>query len=234
MHRRDQIAANLRTIRSRVERAGGDPDAIVLVGVTKGQPVDVCQAAVRVGLVVLGENRVQEALPKMDEVPGALWHLIGHLQTNKARHAHRFVLIQSLDSIHLAEALAERGGAEALLEVNVAREAQKHGVAPVEAVAVAARVADLVRLRGLMAMGPAVGDPRPAFAELRQLRDEAEQRLGRALPILSMGMSDDLEPAVAEGSTMLRIGRALFGERPSAEKRQFGGQDFTESRRSAR
>lgn len=215
MHRRDQIGANLATIRSRIERAGGDPDGVAIVAVTKGQPVEVCQAAVSVGLSVLGENRVQEALHKVDEVPGAVWHLIGHLQTNKVRHAHRFALIQSLDSVRLAEALAERGGADALLEVNVAREAQKHGVGPEEAVAVGALVADLVRLRGLMAMGPTDRDPRPAYAELRRLRDEAEQRLGRELPILSMGMSDDLEAAVAEGSTMLRIGRALFGDRPA-------------------
>jgi len=213
VHRRDQIAANLASIRRRVERVGGDPDAVTIVGVTKGQPAEVCQAAVSLGLAVLGENRVQEALGKMDQVPGAVWHLVGHLQTNKVRHAHRFALIQSLDSVRLASALAERGGAEVLLEVNVAREAQKHGVPPEEALTTAARVAGLLVLRGFMAMGPALRDPRPAFAELRRVRDEAQQRLGIALPILSMGMSDDLEPAVAEGTTMLRIGRALFGER---------------------
>lgn len=213
MHSRDQIAANLASIHRRIERAGGHPVAITIVGVTKGQPPEICRAAVSLGLAVLGENRVQEALGKMAEVPGAVWHLVGHLQTNKARHAHRFALIQSLDSVRLATALAERGGAEVLLEVNVAREAQKHGVPPEDAVATAARVASLLDLRGFMAMGPTRRDPRPAFAELRRLRDEAEQRLGGALPILSMGMSEDLESAVAEGSTMLRIGRALFGER---------------------
>jgi len=213
MSRRDQVDANLAVVRERVRRAGGDPDAIALVAVTKGQPVEACRAAVAAGLTVLGENRVQEALGKMDSVPGAEWHLVGHLQTNKARHAARFALVQSLDSVRLAEALAARGGAAALLEVNVAREPQKHGVAPAGAVETAVRVAGLVDLRGLMAMGPAVGDPRPAFAELRRLRDEAEQRLGRPLPVLSMGMSDDLEAAVAEGTTMVRIGRALFGFR---------------------
>jgi pyridoxal phosphate enzyme (YggS family) len=181
-----------------------------VVAVTKGQPVEVCRAAVDVGLTVLGENRVQEALTKIDAVQGATWHLIGHLQTNKVRHAGRFVLIQSLDSVHLAEALAARGGGAVLLEVNVAREAQKSGVPPEAALITAGRVAELVDLRGLMAMGPAAGDPRPAFAELRRIRDESEQRLGRRLPVLSMGMSDDLEAAVAEGSTMVRIGRALF------------------------
>ncbi|HKA50003.1 MAG TPA: YggS family pyridoxal phosphate-dependent enzyme [Candidatus Dormibacteraeota bacterium] len=213
MYRRHQIDANLASIRRRVAQAGGDPDAITIVGVTKGQPVDVCRAAVSLGLAVLGENRVQEALSKMDEVPGAAWHLVGHLQTNKVRHAHRFALIQSLDSVRLATALAGLGGAQVLLQVNVAREPQKHGVPPEDAVATAVQVAALLDLRGFMAMGPTRGDPRPVFAELRRLRDEAEQRLGSALPILSMGMSEDLESAVAEGSTMLRVGRALFGER---------------------
>ena len=213
MYRRHQIDANLASVRRRVEEAGGNPDAVTIVGITKGQPADVCRAAVSLGLAVLGENRVQEALSKMDEVPGAVWHLVGHLQTNKVRHAHRFALIQSLDSVRLATALARLGRAQVLLQVNVAREAQKHGVPPEEAVATAAQVAALVDLRGFMAMGPARGDPRPAFAELRRLRDEAEQRLGSALPILSMGMSEDLESAVAEGSSMLRVGRALFGER---------------------
>ena len=222
MHRRDQIAANLAGIRARIERAGGDPDAIAVVAVSKGQPAEACAAAVEAGLTVLGENRVQEALDKMDRVPGAAWHLIGHLQTNKARHAGRFAMVQSLDSARLAEALAARGGVAALLEVNVSREAQKHGVAPEAAVATAAAVAGLVDLRGLMAMGPAAGDPRPAFAELRRLRDEAEQRLGRSLPVLSMGMSEDLEAAVAEGTTMVRIGRALFGSEHWLETRRGG------------
>jgi pyridoxal phosphate enzyme (YggS family) len=213
VHRVDQVAANLAAVRARIERAGGDPDAITIVAVTKGQPAEACRAAVAAGLTVLGENRVQEALDKMDEVPGATWHLIGHLQTNKARHAGRFALVQSLDSTRLAGALAARGRVAALLEVNVSREARKQGVAPEEAVAAAAAVDGLVELRGLMGMGPAGGDPRPAFAELRRLRDETEQRLGRPLPVLSMGMSADLEAAVAEGTTMVRIGRALLGPR---------------------
>jgi pyridoxal phosphate enzyme (YggS family) len=215
VHRVDEVAANLAAVRARIERAGGDPAAITIVAVTKGQPAEACRAAVAAGLTVLGENRVQEALDKMDHVPDATWHLIGHLQTNKARHARRFALVQSVDSVRLAEALAARGGVAALLEVNVSREARKSGVAPEDAVATGAAVAALVDLRGLMGMGPAAGDPRPAFAELRRLRDEAEQRLGRRLPVLSMGMSDDLEAAVAEGTTMVRIGRALLGPRPA-------------------
>ena len=216
----DEVAA-LAAARARVleriaaaaGRAGRDPAAVALVAVSKTVPAARVRAAIEAGLDVLGENRVQEALDKMADVPGATWHLIGHLQTNKARHAARFALVQSLDSVRLAEALAARGRVAALLEVNVSREVQKSGVAPEQAVEAAVAVAGLVDLRGLMGMGPASGDPRPAFAELRRLRDEAEQRLGRPLPVLSMGMSEDLEAAVAEGTTMVRIGRALLGER---------------------
>lgn len=210
------IAARLAGVRNRIERAGGDPEAIEILGVTKGQPAAVCRAAVALGLTRLGENRVQEALGKMAEVEGAEWHLIGHLQTNKVRlAAARFALVQSLDSIHLAEALAARGPQAVLLEVNVAREPAKHGFAPEQVPAAARAVSSLLQVRGLMGMGPLEGDPGPAFAELARLRSETEQVLGAALPILSMGMSHDLEAAVAAGSTLLRLGRALFGERES-------------------
>jgi pyridoxal phosphate enzyme (YggS family) len=210
---RPELAANLAQVRGRIEGAGRDPDLVEIVAVTKGQPAEVCQAAVDLGLSRLGENRVQEALRKMPAVQGAEWHLVGHLQTNKVRHAASFQLIHSLDSLELAQALAHRDSPPVLLEVNVSREPAKHGVAPESALELAEEVAQLLDLRGLMAMGPAEGDPRPAFAELRRLREQAEQRLGRSLPVLSMGMSDDLEAALTEGSTMLRLGRALFGDR---------------------
>jgi pyridoxal phosphate enzyme (YggS family) len=210
VHRGDRIAANLAAIRSRIERAGGDPDAIQVVAATKNRSAEECRAAVAAGLTVLGENRVQEALSKMDEVPGAAWHLIGHLQTNKVRHAGRFALIQSLDSVRLAEALAARGGAAVLLEVNVGREPQKSGVAPEAAISAAGEVAGLLDLRGLMGMAPLDGDADAAFAELRRLWEEARHRLGLPLPVLSMGMTEDLEAAVRAGTTMVRIGRALF------------------------
>jgi pyridoxal phosphate enzyme (YggS family) len=210
---RAQIAANLARVRERIEAAGGDPEALEIVAVTKGQPAEVAQAAVELGLTRLGENRVQEALEKMAQVQGASWHLVGHLQTNKVRHAARFELIHSLDSPRLARALAGRHQPPVLLEVNVSRDPAKHGVAPEGALQLAREVDGLLDLRGLMAMGPAEGDPRGAFAELRRLREDLQQRLGRPLPILSMGMSDDLEAAVSEGSTMLRLGRALFGDR---------------------
>ncbi|MBO0705125.1 MAG: YggS family pyridoxal phosphate-dependent enzyme, partial [Candidatus Dormibacteraeota bacterium] len=143
----------------------------------------------------------------------AEWHLIGHLQTNKARQAGAFALVQSLDSVRLADVLAERAPLPVLLEINVSREAEKHGVAPEEAEDVAAQVATRLDLRGVMGMGPVEGDPRPAFRELRALRERIEQRVGRGLPILSMGMSGDFETAVREGSTMVRLGTVLFGPR---------------------
>jgi PLP dependent protein len=210
------VAESLRTVQAAIERAGRDPDELTIVAVTKGFGADVCRAAVSAGLSILGENRVQEALAKMDEVEGATWHLIGHLQTNKVKAAaSRFALIQTLDSMHLAEALARHSSHQrVLVEVNVAREPQKSGVAPEEAVELVAGVSRLLDVQGLMAMGPSLGDPTPAFEELRRVRDQAQERLGKALPILSMGMSGDYELALRAGSTMLRLGTALFGPRP--------------------
>ena len=212
------VAGRLAEVRRRIEAAGRNPADVTIVAVTKGFDASVCRDALAAGLTVLGENRVQEGLAKMDAVQGATWHLIGHLQTNKVRHAvRRFAMIQTVDSVHLAEAVARAEPRQAVLvEVNVAREAQKSGANPAHAPEVIAAAANLLDLQGLMAMGPAEGDPRPAFDELRRLRDEAEQRIGRALPILSMGMSGDYEIALAAGSTMLRLGQALFGPRPTA------------------
>ena len=210
------VAENLTAVRERIARAGRDPGEVTIVAVTKGYGPAVCQAALGAGLRVLGENRVQEAVGKMDEVKGAEWHLIGHLQTNKIRvAAGRFALIQSVDSRRLADALARINVEQkVLVEVNVAREPRKTGVDPAQAAELIGAVAEMLDLQGLMAMAPAKGDPAPAFVELRTLRDEAQQRLGKALPILSMGMSDDFEAAVAAGSTMVRLGRILFGPRP--------------------
>jgi len=185
------------------------------VAVTKGRPLDQCREALEAGLDRLGENRVQEALPKLEAIPTAEWHLVGHLQRNKVRiAAGRFALIQSVDSQPLAEEIARRASDQrVLLEVNVAREEQKHGCPPEQAVHLAAQVAQLLPLQGLMCIGPLNRDPRPAFDELRRLRDEAEQYLGSALPVLSMGMTDDFEAALAAGSSMLRLGRLLFEPR---------------------
>ena len=210
------VEQHLRAVREKIERAGRNPDDVTIVAVTKGFGPEVCRAALNAGLTVLGENRVHEALTKMAEVDGAEWHLIGHLQTNKARlAAGRFQLIQSVDSLRLAEHIARIEPAQpVLVEVNVAREPQKSGVAPEETVSLAIEIAKQLDLRGLMAMGPSHGDPTPAFEELRRLRDDAQQKIGRALPVLSMGMSADFEAALRAGSTMLRLGQALFGPRP--------------------
>ena len=210
------VEENLRQVRRRIEQAGGDLNAITIVAVTKGFGPDVCRAAIEAGLTTLGENRVHEALIKMDEIEGAEWHLIGHLQTNKAKlAAGRFQLIQSVDSLRLAEHIARiEPKQQVLLEINVAREAQKSGAAPEEAFALAKQIAKELDLRGMMAMAPANADPKPAFEELRRLRDEAQEEIGAELPILSIGMSGDFEAAVAAGSSMLRLGQVLFGPRP--------------------
>lgn len=211
------ITENLTAVRERIARAGRDPDEVTIVAVTKGFDFSVCLLAIQAGLRNLGENRVQEALDKIRRVEGADWHLIGHLQTNKVKLvAHRFALIQSVDSLRLAEALARDNPRQhVLIEVNVAREPQKSGVAPEAAPELIGQAAALLEVRGLMAMGPTRGDPAPAFRELRTIRDAAQERLGKTLPILSMGMSGDYETAVREGSTMVRLGQALFGARPS-------------------
>ena len=206
------VRARLAEVRERISQIGRDPAEITIVAVTKGRSVEQCREAVEAGLADLGENRVQEALPKLDALPAVRWHLVGHLQRNKVRlAAGRFVLIQSVDSGELATEIARRApNQHVLLEVNVAREEQKHGCPPEQAVHLAAEVAELLPLQGLMCIGPLSRDPRPAFEELRRLKDEAEQRLGAALPVLSMGMTDDFEAAVAAGSSMLRLGRLLF------------------------
>ena len=211
------VEENLEAVRERIARTGRDPNEITIVAVTKGFSADRCREALSAGLTVLGENRVQEALGKMDAVAGAEWHLIGHLQTNKVRHAaKRFALIQSVDSIRLAEHLAAiEPNQDVLVEINAAREAQKSGLAPEIAVEAVKQIASLLPVRGLMTIGPTHGDPTPSFIEVARLRDAAQQALGSPLPVLSMGMSGDFEAALAAGSTMLRLGQVLFGPRPA-------------------
>src|SRR6266851_2974012 len=223
----DSVGAKLETVRQTIarsaERAGRDPHEVALVAVTKTFPVERIREALAVGLRILGENRVQEALPKIREIGLANvdWHLIGHLQTNKVKFIEgRFRMVQSLDGVALAEALDHRlqSPLDVLVEVNVAEEPQKTGVLPADLAAVAAAVnaGRRLRLRGLMTVAPMVPDPeavRPVFRRLRSLRDETSQQLGVALPVLSMGMTDDYAIAVEEGATMLRLGRALFGPR---------------------
>ena len=209
------VVERLARVSARIAATGRNPDEVAIVAVTKGFGLEVCREALGAGLHVLGENRVQEALPKMDAVDGARWHLIGHLQTNKVKQAAgRFALIQTVDTARLAEAIARQAPRQAVLvEVNIAREPQKSGVSPDQALELIKTVSGLLDLQGLMGMGPSTGDPTPAFNELRVLHDEAEQRVGKGLPVLSMGMSGDFEAALAAGSTMLRLGQALFGPR---------------------
>ena len=219
------VLERLARVRARIAATGRNPDEVAIVAVTKGFGVEVCREALAAGLSVLGENRVQEALPKMDAISGAQWHLIGHLQTNKVKQAAgRFALIQTVDTARLAEAIARHAPGQAVLvEVNAAREPQKSGVPPDQALELIKTVAPLLDLQGLMGMGPLHGDPMPAFNELRRLREEAEQRIGKRLPLLSMGMSGDFEAALVAGSTMLRLGQALFGPRatPGARRALF-------------
>jgi PLP dependent protein len=211
------VLERLARVSARIAATGRNPDEVAIVAVTKGFAVDVCREALAAGLGVLGENRVQEALPKMEAIDGAQWHLIGHLQTNKVKQAAgRFALIQTVDSARLAEAIARHAPGQAVLvEVNIAREPQKSGVAPDQALELIKTVSKLLDLQGLMGMGPSQGDPAQAFRDLRTLHDEAEQRVAQGLPVLSMGMSGDFEAALAAGSTMLRLGQALFGPRAS-------------------
>jgi len=211
------VADRLVSVRRRIEQSGRDPAEVAIVAVTKGFGPEAGREAIAAGLTMLGENRVHEALTKMDEVEGAEWHLIGHLQSNKVRlAAGRFALIQSVDSERLAEQIARtHPHQKVLVEVNVSREPRKSGVDPEAALQVVEGVARLLDLRGLMGMGPVEGDPSDAFHELKRLQNEAEQRLGESLPVLSMGMSGDFEAALAAGSTMLRLGQVLFGPRPA-------------------
>jgi pyridoxal phosphate enzyme (YggS family) len=230
-------------IAAAAEHAGHAAAAVQLVAVTKTLPLATIRAAYELGLTCFGENRVQEARGKLAELqranltlPSARWELIGHLQTNKAAPAvATFDRIQSVDSVRLAEALSARVVAAGrtlpiLLEVNVAGESSKSGFAPGEVTAAAEAIARLPGLvgQGLMTVAPLADDPetvRPVFRRLRELRD----RLREAVPDvsvgattagggwceLSMGMSDDFEVAIAEGATLVRIGRVLFGARPA-------------------
>jgi PLP dependent protein len=223
----DSLEANVNSVRQAISRsaehARRDPAQIVLVAVTKTVPVERIREAVALGLTRLGENRVQEALPKIEEIGPADvdWHLIGHLQTNKVKFIEgRFRMVQSVDSVGLAEALERRleSPLDVLIEVNVAEEPQKTGALPADLPALARTVnaAQHLRLRGLMTVAPMVAEPeqvRPIFQQLRSLRDATSQQLGVPLPVLSMGMTDDYPIAVEEGATMLRLGRALFGPR---------------------
>ena len=224
-----EIAARLTEVRERValaaRRAHRDPAAVTVVLASKTQPPEAIRAAYAAGAREFGENYVQEAAAKQDalaDLSGLRWHLIGHLQSNKARDAaNRFALIQSLDSARLAAALGRVRPAPrvpVLIEVNAAGEVSKTGVeaAGLERLIEAARAA--VDILGLMTIPPVAPDPERArrhFAALREMRDRLAAASGLALSDLSMGMTGDFEVAIEEGATIVRVGRAIFGERAS-------------------
>ena len=231
----------LRTLSERIDRvrqlitdaarlASRNPDEVTLVAVSKTVDADQVLAAAELGICHFGENRVQEAEEKIAALTNRLppevhWHLVGHLQSNKARVASElFTMIESVDSVRLANTLnrlaGERGIRLAiLLEVNVAGEASKFGFTPDELRESLASILALPMLdvRGLMTVAPAVANPeeaRPTFRRLRELRDDLNASLPNAhLNELSMGMTHDFPAAIAEGATIVRVGRAIFGER---------------------
>ena len=217
--------AHVRVEIARRQAAAGWSHPVTIVAVTKGFGLEAVEAALAAGLTDLGENRVQEAVAKIDTPVGrrATWHLIGHLQRNKAKDVPgRFGLVHSLDSAALAEELDRRAATHgatvrALLQVNVAGETQKSGCAPAEAAGLAKRVAGLphLALEGLMTIAPLTDDEaaqRHTFRGSRELRDVLKED-GLWLPTLSMGMSGDYGVAIEEGATVIRVGTALFGSR---------------------
>jgi len=221
------VAANLDAVRRRIAaaaaRAGRAAADVRLIAVAKTQSAELIRAAVAAGARDIGENYVQEALAKRSAVGGEVrWHLIGHLQRNKAGRAlDAFELIHGVDSLALAEALAQHASARGrrarvLIEVNVGGETSKHGVAPDDLPALLERLRDpFLSIEGLMTIPPPVSteQARQCFRRLRALRDAA------GLRELSMGMTDDFEVAIEEGATMVRVGRAIFGERHHRDHR---------------
>ena len=225
-----RLAARLEAITKRIERAcdsaGRDPASVRVVAVTKGQPVEAVRVALDVGLRDIGESRVQEAAAKRDQLGGsdAVWHMIGHVQRNKAKTAAAlFDVVHSVDSAAVGRALGRQRAGEAalriLLEVDATGIATRTGVPAAQAGGVLAELLALdgIEVVGLMTIAPP-GDPATAercFAAVAALRDALSHAHGVPLAELSMGMSDDFEAAVAQGATLVRLGRGLFGERPA-------------------
>ncbi len=222
------LAANLAAVEARVAgacaRAGRDRSEVRLIAVSKTFGADAITSAIEAGVSDLGENRVQELRGKFSAVRrDARWHMIGHLQSNKVRDAVRlFKVIHSIDRVSLAnrleQAAAESGCAlDVLVQVNVGEEPQKSGAAIEELQGLAGHVDRLQHLRliGLMTIPPIADDTatRRYFVKMRELKEQLNERLGSTLAELSMGMTDDFEIAIEEGATMIRVGRAIFGER---------------------
>ncbi|MGA0333179.1 MAG: YggS family pyridoxal phosphate-dependent enzyme [Kiritimatiellia bacterium] len=224
------IAENLEKVTARLEKAcqgcGRDSQEVELMAVSKKKDVETIREALRAGQLLLGENRIQEVLIKQPELPSSVrWHLIGHLQSNKVKAAIHcgFECIHSVDSAKIMHALnreaAEQGVLQSiLLQVNVSGEGSKFGIAPEELIPLLEEAAGCMNLsvEGLMTIPPLTEDPEkaaPHFARLRELRDRAAAESGFVLGQLSMGMSHDLEVAIREGSTMVRVGTDIFGKR---------------------
>ena len=215
-----EVAGGLARVRERIAkacaRAGRDPASVRLIAVSKTKPLELIRQAAAAGQTIFAENYAQELREKADALPAVEWHFVGALQTNKAKLVvGRAALIHTCDRLALAQELSKRAKALAvtqrvLLEVNVGREPQKAGALPEDAPALLEQVRALPALscEGLMCIPPAEGDPGPHFRALRQL--------GQALGLreLSMGMSADYESAIEEGATLVRVGTAIFGERP--------------------
>jgi len=227
--RRETIRGNLASIRDRIaaaaRRSGRDPAAVTLVAITKTVPAEIVRVAVELGVTDLGENRVQEAKPKIPLVgPGPVWHFVGRLQTNKAKDAAALCqLVHSVDRAELAQALNRAGETlgrpvRALVQLNVTGASQQGGVAlsEVEGFIEMCLRLPYLRMDGVMAIGPypASGDEiREAYRRTREVAVRFERMAGRAPAVMSAGMSGDFEAAIEEGSTLVRIGTALFGER---------------------
>jgi hypothetical protein len=222
------IKENLDALRKRIEnaatRADRDPDEVTIVAVTKTVPVSRIEEAINCGIRIIGENRVQEASMKFAAIGDRVdWHMVGHLQTNKARKALEiFSMIQSLDSPKLAQEIDKRAAksVDCLIEVNTSKEASKFGLDAAGVFDFYASIRNMrkINVLGLMTIGPgwAVQNPeasRDCFRTLRELRDELSQEYDHPFPLLSMGMTSDFEVAIEEGSNMIRIGTAIFGAR---------------------
>ena len=221
------IAENLRTVRSRIEQAaklsGREPGEIKIVAATKDVPAHLIKEAIDAGLTDIGENRVQDAKQKFGALKdqSATWHMIGHLQTNKVKAALEiFSVIQSIDSERLADEISLRAQktVEVFIEVNTSGEESKFGILPEKAVRLAEHISGLknLKLAGLMTVGPLTGDEKAIRTSFRMLKSLFGQIKGLNLPsvelkYLSMGMSQDFETAIEEGSNLVRIGRAIFG-----------------------
>ena len=229
------LRARLAEVRARIARAAGragrDPAAVTLIAVSKTFPLEYVRAAAEAGQVDFGENKVQEARQKMDQTSDLpiRWHLVGHLQTNKAKKAGGFDVVHSIDGAELVDKLdhvAQAAGRrlDLLVQVDLAGEATKHGAREEELAPIfrAARSARASRIVGLMLLPPAVDDPNAARPYFQALRDVRERLLARgvdgsSLKELSMGMSHDFEVAVEEGATLVRVGTAIFGSRPRGQ-----------------